>query len=405
MDQERSITSLLLRWRRLLIRVSFAAAIVAVVVSLLLPQWYTATAVVSPPQEGDSGPGLMQLVNQLGTGIGLSGRGRGLAGNAPEVDLMIGALKSRRLRGQVVDAFGLVEEYDAKSREHAIKELGEHLEVNTTPEGFVEVKVEARDKQRAADMANAFVSLLDAYNRKVSVEDATRTVEFIRSCLDENQERQERAANALREFQEKTGVVELGEQTRVTVEAIAALEAERARLEIQRGVLEHYATDSQPQLGQIDAELREVAKRLDLLRGRTAADSTARGRVLLPLGDLPDLGLQYVNLKREVLVREKVFEFLTSQLEEARIREARDLQTVRVLDDAVPPIRKSRPRRSIIVILTAGLAFALSIGVAVGADALLSSGARQEIEGAGELRWLVRLAERLHAWGGPRAVE
>jgi len=400
MAERRTFLGVIFAWRRLVARVTVASGIAAVIVSLLLPRWYTAHATITPPDDSDMGGGLLQLVNQLGSGFGV-GRARGLMNRTQGSDLVIGVLKSRRIRGEVVDRFDLVEDYDAKSREHAIKELGEHLQVGTTPEGLIDIAVEARGAERAAEMANAFVEFLDAYNRSTSVEDAKRTSQFIRTCLEENRTRMEDAAAALRRFQEERGAVELGEQTRATVEALAQLEAEKLQLQIQKGVLSNYATPNQFQVQEIEAKIREIEGKARELRRKTDPKGRPSDTALLALGDLPSLGLQFAQLKREVLVQEKVYEFLTAQLEDARIREARDMQTVKVLDEAAPPIRKSRPRRTLIVLLTVGLGFALSIGVAFAAEGFLGL----EAHGGGPADpWLARLesgVQALRRWGGP----
>jgi hypothetical protein len=79
------------------------------------------------------------------------------------------------------------------------------------------------------------------------------------------------------------------------------------------------------------------------------------------LGALPDLGMEMARRYRDFMVQEKVFELLSAQLESARIKENRDVTTVEVLDAAIPPDRRSWPRRGL---LTA-LAFLLSIVVGV----------------------------------------
>lgn len=407
-----SFGEIVLSWRRLLVRGTIACTAVAVVISLLLPRWFEASAVLTPPEETDAGLGLMSVVSQISSTVNV-GRTRGLLKRTAEVDLMIGVLKSRRLRGAVVDSFDLVERYDVKTRDHAIKQLGTHLSVETTPEGFVDVRVEARDPKLAADLANAFVGELDRYNRATSVEDARRTSDFIRTCIEENHTRLSAATQALREFQEKHGAVQLVEQGRVTVEAIAELEAERTRLQIQKGVLENYALSDQPQIQEIEAEMREIQKRIDRLRGPTpnAESGTspprpsrkADGEVLLRLQDLPSLALQYAELQREVLAQEKVYAFLTAQLEESRIRESRDLQTVKVLDAATPPIQKTRPRRSLIVVLTAVLAFAGALGLAFASEALQGVAAsRPDLRESREFAWLFRAAGGVRGWGWVR---
>lgn len=402
---DRSFFGIALAWRRLLLQLTIIGALGAIVVSLLLPAWYSATAMITPPQEREGGFGLMALMDQIGSSVGV-GRARSLLKRTPQVDLMIGVLKSRRIRGEVVDRFSLQETYSAKTRDHAIKELGGYLSVNTSPEGFVEVRVEARDPQLAADMANAFVEFLDNYNRTQSVEDARRTSAFIEQCRTENRARLEVAAAELRVFQERFGAIQIDEQIRVTVDALAQLEAERTQLGIEKGVLENFSRPDRPQVVEVELRIAEVEKHLDRLSGSAPGDSSAmdaadRG-VLIPLADFPRLGLAYANLKREVLVQEKVYEFLTSQFEESRIREARDLRTLTVLDAAVPPIRKARPRRSLIVILTTGLSFVLALGLAFAVEGLRDAmSGHPEWGSAREMQWLLRTAEALRRSGGP----
>ncbi|MBZ0269333.1 hypothetical protein K8I85_14360 [bacterium] len=411
MDGKRSFTEVLIAWRGLVYRITITAVLGAVVVSLLLPNWFTATAVITPPSEGDSGMGLMAIMDQVSGGGGVS-RARSLLKRTPEIDLVIGVLKSRRVRGEIADRFDLMEVYDSKTREHAIKQVGMNLSVSTTPEGFIQVNFTDRDKQRAADVANAFLESLDRYNRETSVADARRTREFVANRLDEVRGRLDTASADLRRFQEEYGAIQISEQTRVTVEAMAALEGERTQLEIEKGVLENYSRGDVPRVREIEARIDEIEKRIAMLRGSTIADSLAVPRtagadsdVMIPLGEFPRLGLQFADLKREVMAQEKVLEFLMAQFEEARIREARDLQTVSVLDAAVPPIRKSRPQRTIIVLLTAALGLALAIGTVFGAEALDETMRRRpEWRDSGEAKGLVRLVALLRKWGGPAAT-
>ena len=55
---------------------------------------------------------------------------------------------------------------------------------------------------------------------------------------------------------------------------------------------------------------------------------------------------------------------LTEQFHRARIEERRSLPTVRVLDEAVPPERRYRPRRTIMVVFATGAAFFASLMLA-----------------------------------------
>jgi tyrosine-protein kinase Etk/Wzc len=403
MEERRSAVDLLARWRALIYRVTLGAVVISVAVSLLMPNWYSASATCMPPQEGESRGGLLSMFSQIGVDFGASG----LLSSTPMSDITIGVLKSRLLRAQVVDDFDLERVYRADSREHAVEELNDHLIVTTTPEGFIEVRVEDRSRQRAADMANAFMQFLDDYSRRTSVEQATRTRGFIEEALGENEERLAAATGALRQFQERYGAIDLPEQTKATVEALAELESEKAQLEIERGVLEGFSGPDQTRMREIEAELRMLQNKLDQFGGSVVDSGTdsESPAALIPLSGIPRLASQLADLTRDVVVQEKVRTYLSSQLEEARIQETKDLEIVHVLDKAVPPLKKARPRRSIIVILSVVLAFAASVGVAFFAESFLDYTGRSR-PGSGfssskEVQITQRVLLRLRRWGGP----
>ncbi|MFH1864241.1 MAG: hypothetical protein ABIK85_00025, partial [Candidatus Eisenbacteria bacterium] len=334
METERSAADLILVWRKFIYRATLTAAIVSVVVSLVLPRWYEATATCTPPQEGESRGGLLSVFTQIGMDLGAGG----LLSSTPMTDMMIGVMKSRLVRGQVVDRFDLQKVYRSKTREHAIKKLDDHMVVETTPEGFVEIRVEDRDRQRAADMANAFMEFLDDYHRRTSMEDASRTRQFVLKALEENGTRLADATLLLKDFQTTNMAIDLTEQTRVTVEVIAELQTERTRLELERGVLEGFSGPDQMRMRQIEAELRQLDGKIDEFAGpggASTAGATGVG-VVIPLSDIPELAYELADLMRDVMVLEKVRAYLSSQLEEARIQEARDLEIIHVLDSAVP---------------------------------------------------------------------
>ncbi|MEZ5064393.1 MAG: GNVR domain-containing protein [bacterium] len=398
----------LFRWRGFVIRATIAAAVIAVAVSLLLPPTYIASATILPPREGATGGGLLQMVSQLGSDLSVgSGRAaRRLFGRSQAADVMLGVLQSRNLAGQIVDRFDLVAVYDLPSREHAIRALVKKITADSTPEGLLRITVEDRSAERAADMANAYMQLLDEFNRRTSVEDARRSVQFVEGAIEANRQRRDEASERLRRFQEENGAVQLTDQAQATVEALAKLESEKMELEIRRGVLEKYSRQDNVELRQISDQIREIDRvARDLNGGVLTSDSTAtrpgRGS-LLRLSVLPKLAMEFADLKREVLVQEKVYEFLAAQYEEARIQEASTQETIQFLDVAVPPIKKSKPRRSLIVMMTTALAALTAAAIAVGGESLLprlaAPGALPE-ELEQRLAWLPRLLRWLRDWG------
>ncbi|MBD3349292.1 MAG: hypothetical protein GF400_08885 [Candidatus Eisenbacteria bacterium] len=397
MDRERSLLDVVFAWRSMVVRVTLAAIVIAAVVSLVLPSWYKANTVLLPPEETGSRRSVLSVFTQAGFDFGAGG----LLSRTPETDLMIGIVKSRSLRGQVVDEFGLMKAYREDSRVEAMNKLGEHMIVETTPEGLIEISVEDRDPERAANIANRFAELLDRHIRTTSVEQASRTVESLSEALGVTQERLDDATQSLRAFQQDHRTVELSEQTRVTVEAIAALQAERTQLSMKRGVLEQFSTPDMVEMREIDARLTELDERIGELTG---SGQKADG-VLVPLGGIPELGIELIELTREVRIQEQVYEFLRAELEQARTEEVRDLRVIAVLDRAVRPELRERPRRKLIVLLTAILAFIASIATALLADGLLSYSESEAGEGAVRApALLIRCARWLRSWGTARSA-
>jgi len=393
----------LLEWKRLIYRVVLAAAVVSVGVSLVLPRWYTANSTLLPPSEPEARSSLAQITSRLGIDLA----GMGLASDTPSLDVTIGILKSRRLREQLVDRFDLTRLYRARSREHAIRQLSRHITVDSTPEGLIEVQVEDRDRQRAADMANALVDFLDAYNRATSIEQARLTTEFVGRYRAENDALLRAATDSLQSFQERHGAIELTEQTRATVEAAATLQAERTMLEVERGILGDYAGPDEVRMVALETRIGELDAKIEDLAGAGPGSGTGRRSdgVFLPLGEIPRLAVEYARLTRDVFVKEKVHEYLTTEYEQSRIQEAKDLRTIQVVDRAVPPLKKTRPRRSLIVLLTVALAAISAAGLAFACDGVLRAEDEWKARRAGaaaELAALLRVARRLAHMSGAR---
>jgi tyrosine-protein kinase Etk/Wzc len=112
----------------------------------------------------------------------------------------------------------------------------------------------------------------------------------------------------------------------------------------------------------LQARITELQKQL--ARIESGSNDKDNDDFYIPFSELPDLGMQLARLTREFKIQESVFELLTSQYELAKIEEAKDVNTIQVLDGAVPPDKKAKPKRKIMVILTTFVAFFFSVFLA-----------------------------------------
>jgi len=78
--------------------------------------------------------------------------------------------------------------------------------------------------------------------------------------------------------------------------------------------------------------------------------------------DSPELLLTEQRLNRDVLLQEQLFLELQRQKEVAKIEEVKNTPVLRVLDNAVPPVRPSRPHKVVLV----AMGFVLGLMAAIG---------------------------------------
>jgi tyrosine-protein kinase Etk/Wzc len=313
---------------------AFAAAgtVVGVVLALVLPAWYQAGAPLLPPSESESGFGLVSLLR------GISVPGITIPTEATPADVFLAVLRSRRLNTEIIKQFDLQTRYKRKKTEDALRELARHSKFKLTEAGTIEINVEDRDPKRAADMANAYVDLLDRFNRDVRMTKGRRTRLFVEGRLQDTKTQLAAAEQKLAEYEARHKTAGLSPEASSSVESAARLYAQRTNLEVRLGVVRGYTRASTDEETQIQEQLDELDRQL---------------------AALPQTGLEQARLLRDVKTYEQVYVLLNAQYEEARIDEARDVTTVEILDPAIPPERRSHPRRSLLV----GVGLLLGLGV------------------------------------------
>lgn len=361
------------------------SVVVAVAAALLWPKSYRATATLLPPERRMDNP-LFVPGSVEGLGAGL--RGITLRHVATPTDVFVAILRSRTVLDSLVEHHHLREEYKVKSLERAAKKLAKNMNVKTTQDGMITIATIASSPAKAADLANGSIEELDRVNRSLATQEAAAIRGFIEKELLESRVRLTTAEDSLRAFQEKYGAVEVTEQARAVINAAAQIRAKMLTAEVELGVLLRTRDESHPDVQNARAVLEELRARLQEIEGaapiavkptdvsgskpagdENGAKAPARD-VFPPLSRVPELGFQYGRLLREVKTEEAVVALLTEQFHWARIEEKRSLSTVRVLDRAVPPERRFRPRRTLMVAGTVAVALALSVMAAYALDIL-----------------------------------
>jgi uncharacterized protein involved in exopolysaccharide biosynthesis len=328
-------TLLAVAWKRRLAIAGFVTgvSIAAAVVALLLPTWYRAECTLLPPQDmGDAFNSMAGLIES-------SALSRlGLVSTASPSDVFKEILGSRTLKLALVKRFDLERRYKRKGTDRTLAELGHHLGIGVRPSGVLVVQIEDRDAATAAAMTNFLIQELDRFNRETYNTRAKRTREFLEERMADTQKRVRESVDSLTAYERLHGVV--SEDQSAAAKAVGDVLSHKMTLEVRRSYVTSYARPGSPELSELDASLAAVDREL---------------------AKLPSIKQEGTRLAMEAEIQRKVFTLLTAQYEEARVQERRDTPTVTVLDAASVPEVRSRPRRMLIVLVSAVAAALLAI--------------------------------------------
>ena len=346
----------LIQWRKRIIINGFLFCLAVAIFSLIMPRTYKASTTILPPAE-EGGLGLSSFLNNLPiSGLGL--------GNviSDETNTYLAILNSRTVAENTIKKFNLVKRFKSENLEEAIRTFRSRMNVDLNDDGTLTISMKiktpyfagkARDDEArnlAKEIANYLVQELDRVNRELKTQRARNTRIFIEKRYEQNLKDLTAAEEAFKDFQKKYGTIELTEQTKASITAAAELKAQIIAKEIELGVLKKYVSNTHPEYIRAKTELDELKRRYKDFQSGEGNPGDKNHDVFIPLNKVPDMGIEYVRLYRELQLQEKILEFILPQYEQAKINEQKDTPTVQILDPAVAPIKRSSPKRMFMVL-------------------------------------------------------
>ena len=315
--------------------------------TLLLPNQFTARAQVLPPQTQSSANALLGQLSSLGSLTGGSLKNPN--------DTYLGILNSRTMADSLIARFKLQQVYNVKFLSDARLSLQAASKIMSSKENLISIEVTDPDPKLAAAIANAYVDEMQKMTSTLAVTEASRRRLFFEKQLEKTKADLVTAETALRTMQEKTGVITLSEQAESAIKAAATIKAAIAAKEIEIGTLRTFVTDKSSELIRAQQELAGL--RAQLSKIETGAN-VGQGDSSLAVRAVPELGLEYTRIVREVKYQEVLFEMFAKQFEFAKVDEAKEGSLIQVLDAAIVPDKKSKPSRAVFVLI-AGVAAAI----------------------------------------------
>jgi uncharacterized protein involved in exopolysaccharide biosynthesis len=315
---------------------SLAAGLVTLGIAFVMTPVYTARTSFLPPQQQQSG--VASALASLGSLAGLAGA----AGIKSPADQYVALMQSVSATDRLIDQFRLQQVYESKYRFEARKKLEQNTRISVgKKDGLISVEVDDIDPKRAADMANAYVEELRRMTSVLAVSEAQQRRTFFEKELKDARDQLGKAQLALQASGFNVGA--LRAEPKAAAENYARLKAEVTAAEVRTQVLRGTLADSAPEVQRQLAQLS--ALRVQLARLEQATDAS--------------VGPDYVSKYREFKYRETLFELFARQYEIARVDESREGALIQVVDVAMPPEYKSKPKRGLIAVAATMLSLLL----------------------------------------------
>ncbi len=321
----------------------------AIVVSLLMTPIFTAKTVMMPPQQQQSGAA--SALASLGALAGLAG---GTAGIKSPDEMYIAFMQGEGLQKAVIEKLKLQERYEKKT----IFDTREHLKqvvkiASDKKAGLITIEADDKDPEFAAKLANAHVEELRNLMGRLAVTDAQQRRVFYEQAITKTQNELAEAEANFRAAKEKSGMQVTAVIAETSVRAGAEMRAQIAAKEVQLAAMGSFATSQNPDVQRLGGELAALRSQLKKLEQGSGADEKTS-----PLQQLA------VKSYRDIKAREAMMGVLVAQYESARVDEAKEGPLIQQVDVALPPEGKSKPKRAIIVLVSAFAGLFLGVLVA-----------------------------------------
>lgn len=297
----------------------------------------------------------------LGLGMGISVPeisefGEVLSGSSSSKELALyeDILLSRRCLEEYIVRFGLMEENDYKNMQKAIKDVRDNILyiLKDKVSGTMDIGVYDKDPVKSKEMSEFLIAQLDKINIAMNRQNAKNQRDFIQERYEASSAELIIVEDSLKQFQDIYGLspeIQVKEISELEIKLEAEIESEKIKLELLQKIISPGEDEVQYQRDKINV----LERRLFDLQNSTDGSSK------LQLKGTPDIVLNFIRLKRNVEIQNKILSVLLPLYEQAKIEEKKEIPTIIVLDQPFVPDEKSKPKRltSIFVVMVLGFIF------------------------------------------------
>jgi uncharacterized protein involved in exopolysaccharide biosynthesis len=324
-------------YRKMIIRNASIIIVISVVWTLLLPLWYKATVVILPPSSDSKPLGVMSMLSNVGLG--------GVLGGDENMNKVLSILKSKRLLEAMALKYEFMSKYDADNMEDTIEELADNIDISVEDEMQIVVSFWDTDQEKVAEMTNYIVECLDSLNILLNTRKAKNNREFIETRIEEVVDSLKILESEITQFMQEEKILSLPDQIMVGVQNAADLKAQIMAKEIELAIAKSTYGEESTVIKSLENEVSRYKEKYQEFFQDIPSE-----RLLPNFAKVPEVGIKLTRLQRQIDYYVQVLKYLTPEYESSKIDESRDVPTIQILDYAVRPEKKDKPKRSLIVL-------------------------------------------------------
>ncbi|RVT31498.1 polysaccharide biosynthesis tyrosine autokinase [Acinetobacter indicus] len=204
--------------------------------------------------------------------------------------------------------------------------------------GVLGLNYQGTDKQHITQVLNAILAAYSQQNIERRSAETAQTLKFLEDQLPELKQQLDVAEREFNRFRQQYNTVDVTKESELYLTQSVTLETQKAELEQKVAEASAKYTAEHPIMQQMNAQLTAINKKINELDGT--------------LRRLPELQRQYLQLFREVEVKQQLYTGLLNSYQQLRIAKAGEIGNVRIVDTAVEPIEPIKPKKLLILILS-----------------------------------------------------
>ncbi|WP_151981708.1 polysaccharide biosynthesis tyrosine autokinase [Acinetobacter guerrae] len=204
--------------------------------------------------------------------------------------------------------------------------------------GVLGLTYQGQDQEHITQVLNNILAVYHAQNITRKSLESKQTLSFLDKKLPELRKQLEESERKFNQFREQHNTVDVTQESELLLKQNIQLETMRIELQQKQAELSAKYTPDHPLMAEINAQVATVNKKLADLNGT--------------LKRLPELQRLYLQLYRDVQVQTQLYTELMKSYQQLQISQAGEIGNVRIIDNAVEPIKPIKPKKLIVLVLS-----------------------------------------------------